>query len=84
MLTLTNKAVPVNPRNSNLELFRILMMLAIVAHHYVVNSGLLPVMAQKPNSCQSIGLYLFGMWGKTGINCFFLLLGFLCANCRSV
>ena len=76
MLTLTNKAVPVNPRNSNLELFRILMMLAIVAHHYVVNSGLLPVMAQKPNSCQSIGLYLFGMWGKTGINCFVLITGF--------
>lgn len=27
-------------RNSNLELFRILTMMAIVAHHYVVNSGL--------------------------------------------
>ena len=28
-------------RNSNLELFRILTMLSIVVHHYVVNSGLL-------------------------------------------
>lgn len=28
-------------RDSNLELFRILSMLVIVAHHYVVNSGLL-------------------------------------------
>ena len=27
-------------RNSNLELFRIITMLFIVAHHYVVNSGL--------------------------------------------
>lgn len=27
-------------RNSNLELYRIIVMLAIVAHHYVVNSGL--------------------------------------------
>lgn len=26
------------PRNTNLELFRILTMLLIVAHHYVVNS----------------------------------------------
>ena len=28
-------------RSSNLELFRILSMLMIVAHHYVVNSGLI-------------------------------------------
>ena len=27
-------------RDSNLELFRILTMLLIIAHHYVVNSGL--------------------------------------------
>lgn len=26
-------------RNSNLELYRIIVMLLIVAHHYVVNSG---------------------------------------------
>lgn len=28
-------------RNSNLEFYRIITMLAIVAHHYVVNSGLM-------------------------------------------
>ena len=28
------------PRRSGLELFRILAMLGIIAHHYVVNSGL--------------------------------------------
>lgn len=28
-------------RSSNLELYRIIAMLLIVAHHYVVNSGLL-------------------------------------------
>lgn len=27
-------------RNSNLELFRIITMVMIVAHHYVANSGL--------------------------------------------
>ena len=30
-------------RDSNLELFRIITMLLIVAHHYVVNSGLMEV-----------------------------------------
>lgn len=28
-------------RNSNLELYRIITMMLIVAHHYVVNSGLI-------------------------------------------
>lgn len=28
-------------RESNLELYRIVTMLAIVAHHFVVNSGIL-------------------------------------------
>lgn len=30
-------------RNSNLELYRIIVMLFIVSHHYLVNSGLLPI-----------------------------------------
>lgn len=34
-------------RDSNLELYRIIVMLLIVAHHYVVNSGLLGVMPQS-------------------------------------
>lgn len=68
-------------RNSNLELYRIIVMLLIVAHHYVVNSGLLPLMAENPNSADSIFLYLFGMWGKTGINCFVLITGyFMCQS----
>ena len=28
-------------RNPSLELYRIIVMLAIVAHHYVVNSGVM-------------------------------------------
>ncbi len=35
-------------RNSNLELYRVIVMLLIVAHHYVVNSGLLQVLIQNP------------------------------------
>ena len=30
-------------RDSNIELLRIVMMLAIIAHHYIVNSGISPL-----------------------------------------
>ena len=62
-------------RKSNLELYRILVMLAIVAHHYVVNSGLMSLMDADPLNPKSVFLYLVGMWGKTGINCFVLITG---------
>ncbi len=56
-------------------------MLLIVAHHYVVNSGLVSPMEQAPMSGDSLFLYLFGMWGKTGINCFVLITGyFMCKS----
>ena len=71
-------------RNSNLELFRIITMLLIVAHHYVVNSGLLaqdgPVWA-NPLSSDSLFLLIVGAWGKIGINCFVLITGyFMCKS----
>ena len=68
-------------RRSNLELYRIIVMLLIVAHHYVVNSGLTDVMAEDPLSSKSLYLYMLGMWGKTGINCFVLITGYF--MCRS-
>lgn len=53
----------------------------IVAHHYVVNSGLMDVMQETPTSPNSIFFYLFGMWGKTGINCFVMITGyFMCES----
>ncbi|MFI3327331.1 MAG: acyltransferase, partial [Clostridia bacterium] len=68
-------------RSSNLELFRILTMILIIAHHYVVNSGLQDVMYIDPLSSKSIFLFLFGAWGKTGINCFILITGyFMCKS----
>ena len=56
-------------------------MMLIVAHHYVVNSGLMEVMADDPMSSKSLYLYILGMWGKTGINCFVLITGYF--MCRS-
>lgn len=71
-------------RESGLELFRIITMLLIVAHHYVVNSGLWgaegPIMSAPMNG-RSLFLLLFGAWGKTGINCFVLITGyFMCKS----
>lgn len=66
-------------RNSNLELYRIIVMILIVAHHYVVNSGVMELMYEHPFSGNAIFLFLFGMWGKIGINCFVLITGyFMC------
>lgn len=69
-------------RESNLELYRILVMLAIIAHHYVVNSGLMTVINQTSAlSFPSIFLLLYGCWGKIGINCFVLITGyFMCTS----
>lgn len=51
-------------RNSNLELYRIIVMLLIVAHHSVFHSGVMEEMAQNPLCAKSIFFYVFGMWGR--------------------
>ena len=72
-------------RSSSIELYRILVMLLIVAHHYVVNSGLLDVMNQNILSANTVFYSLFGAWGKTGINSFVLITGyFMCASTISL
>lgn len=68
-------------RSSNIELFRIILMLSIVAHHYVVNSGVFDIVKATPYEWQSYFLLIFGMWGKIGINCFVLITGyFMCKS----
>ena len=68
-------------RNTNLELFRIISMLFIVAHHYVVNSGMMEQMSANPFAINSLFFYVFGAWGKTGINCFVMITGyFMCKS----
>ena len=72
-------------RNSNIEIFRVITMLMIVAHHYVVNSGLLEiggVVTANSFSSQSIFLFIFGMWGKIGINCFVFITGYFMCKSR--
>ena len=68
-------------RDSNLELYRIIVMLLIVAHHYVVNSGVMDRMYEESLRANSVFLFLFGAWGKTGINCFIMITGyFMCKS----
>lgn len=75
---------PPKVRDSNIELFRIITMLLIVGHHYVVNSGLTAVdgpIYADPMSWRSLFLLIFGAWGKTGINCFVFITGyFMCTS----
>lgn len=66
-------------RNSNIELLRIVAMLAIVAHHYVVNSTVWQLFDPVRPAANSVFLQLWGMWGKTAINVFVLISGyFMC------
>ncbi len=68
-------------RSSNIELLRIISMLAIVAHHYVVNSGITELYNYQEISLNMLFLQLWGMWGKTAINCFVLISGyFMCTS----
>lgn len=67
-------------RDSNIELLRIIMMIIIVGHHYIVNSGIIDVI--NSNIVQSVcGIkdyfaLVFGWGGKTAINVFLLITGY--------
>ena len=68
-------------RRSGLELMRILLMLLIIAHHYVVNSGVTALFPQDGVTASSAFLVFFGMWGKVAINSFVMITGyFMCAS----
>lgn len=57
-------------------------MITIVAHHYIINSGLLDCIEKQAQlGVKDYFLVLFGMGGKTGINCFVLITGyFMCTS----
>lgn len=76
---------PPKERNSNIELYRIIMMVLIVAHHYVVCSSIRTMVEESPLSPNSMFLLLIGMWGKTAINGFVLITGyFMCKSSITV
>lgn len=68
-------------RQSNLELMRIVLMLVIIAHHLVVNSGLIDAIAPGAFDAKTLFVVLFGMWGKAAINAFVMITGyFMCTS----
>lgn len=69
-------------RSSNIELLRIVAMLAIVAHHYAVNSTVTSLFDPLHPSANQIFLRLWGMWGKTAINVFVLITGYFMCESR--
>ncbi len=67
-------------RKSNIELFRIILMILLVASHYVHNSGILEQLYfEQTMSAKNLVVLILGMWGKPIINCFVLITGyFMC------
>ncbi len=56
-------------------------MLAIVAHHSVVNSGITESYDFSNITLNMVFLQLWGMWGKTAINAFVMITGyFMCTS----
>lgn len=76
-----NNDIDSRVRNTNLELLRICAMLLIIAHHFVVNSGITEYYDFESISPNMIYLQFLGMWGKTAINIFVLISGyFMCTS----
>ena len=63
-------------RSSNIELLRIIMMIAIIAHHFVVNSGITKLYDFNNITGNMIFLQIFGFAGKAMINGFLLISGY--------
>ena len=77
----TQNSAPAKVRSSNLELYRIVVMLLIVLHHYIANSGLVSMLEDAAFSGKAAVALLLGAWGKPGINCFVLITGyFMCTS----
>lgn len=63
-------------RDSNLELFRIILMFFIIAHHYVLKLDLQNITGN------TVFLQMFAMFGKPAINAFTLITGYFMVRTR--
>lgn len=68
-------------RESNIELLRILLMFIIIAHHYVVNSGILLQYESTTLTSTRFFIQIFGCGGKLAIDGFLIISGyFMCTK----
>ena len=66
-------------RDSNIELYRILVMFAILCCHWGCATEIGQLKYASAFSIHSTFFYILGMWGKIGIDCFVLITGyFMC------
>lgn len=63
-------------RESNIELFRIIAMLLVVLHHFVLHSGFGDMYDMSHITANMVLLQMFGAFGKFGINCFTVITGY--------
>lgn len=63
-------------RKSNIELLRIVLIIMVIAHHYVVNSGIKEFFTPAKMSAKMIGIEIFGCGGKIAIDGFIIITGF--------
>ena len=66
-------------RNSNLEILRIICMILIVAHHYVVHGGFIFGYDVTVNR---IFLEFLSFGGKLGVNCYVLITGYFLSGIK--
>ena len=72
-------------RDSNIELFRIIVMMSIIAHHMIVNTAISYNLLPELHDARNVYMWTFGMWGKVGINCFVLISGwYMCKSAITI
>lgn len=60
-------------------------MMSIIAHHMVANTAISFNLLPELHDTRNVYMWVFGMWGKVGINCFVLITGwYMCKSAITV
>ncbi len=75
-----NRLTPPGARETNFEAYRIILMLLVVMHHFVVNSGVMTAISYDLSARRALLYLTVGMWGQSALNGFVLISGFFMCN----
>ena len=67
-------------RQTNFEFYRIILMLLVVMHHFVVNSGVMDAIVYDLSARRALLYLTVGMWGQSALNGFALISGYFMCN----
>ncbi len=67
-------------RQTNFEFYRIILMVLVVAHHFVVNSGVMNAISYDFSARRALLYLTLGMWGQSALNGFALISGYFMCN----